>query len=53
MPYLILEWGKGRYYPLDLLPAPEKSPRLAYLFFIVIQRGETGAVAVPALEGKA
>lgn len=38
MPYLIALWGKGTYGVRELLPAPSKSEKLAYLCFIVIQK---------------
>lgn len=38
MPYLILRWGKGRYFVREILDAPSKADALTYVRFIVIQR---------------
>lgn len=37
MPYLILNWGKGKYSVREIIQAPVKSDELKYLYFIVIQ----------------
>lgn len=38
MPYLVLTWGKGKYYVRELIQAPKKPEGLEYLSFIIIQR---------------
>lgn len=38
MPYLILIWGKGKYFVRELINAPSKPNSLKYLCFIIIQR---------------
>jgi len=38
MPYLILNWGKGKYFVREILDAPSKKKSLSYLKYIVIQR---------------
>lgn len=38
MPYLILNWGKGKYSVREIIQAPVKIDDLKYVYFIVIQR---------------
>jgi hypothetical protein len=38
MPYLITNWGNGKYGVRQILKAPKKNDSLTYCYFIVIQR---------------
>ena len=38
MPYLILTWGKGKYFVREILDGPSRKNSLRYLKYIVIQR---------------
>lgn len=38
MPYLILEWGRGRFCVREMLDAPARPEGLAYMKYLVIQR---------------
>ena len=38
MPYLICRWGRGRYAVREMLDVPNRSPKLAYHAFLLIQR---------------
>ena len=38
MPYLILNWGKGKYAVREIIDAPSKKKSLSYMKYIVIQR---------------
>lgn len=40
MPYLIANWGKGRYSVREILDAPTKGDNVSYLRFLVITRTE-------------
>jgi len=38
MPYLILGWGKGKFFVREILDAPSRKSSLKYMKYIVIQR---------------
>jgi hypothetical protein len=38
MPYLILTWGKGKYFVREILDAPSKKSSLKYMKYIVLYR---------------
>ena len=38
MPYLILTWGKGKFYVREIIDAPSKPDSLNYICYIMIQR---------------
>jgi hypothetical protein len=38
MPYLILTWGKGKYFVREILDAPSKKSSLKYMKYIVLHR---------------
>ena len=38
MPYLICRWGRGRYAVREMLDVPNRSPKLVYHAFLLIQR---------------
>jgi hypothetical protein len=38
MPYLILNWGKGKFHVREILDAPSRANALTYIRFIIIQR---------------
>lgn len=40
MPYLVVRWGKGRFFVKEILDAPEKPASLKCLKFLVIERVE-------------
>ncbi|MBI5446214.1 MAG: hypothetical protein HY900_33995 [Deltaproteobacteria bacterium] len=40
MPYLVLSWGKGRFFVREILSAPSKLDSVAFTQFLVIQRAE-------------
>jgi hypothetical protein len=39
MPYLILEWSKGRFHVEDIQEAPVKDPEVDYIKFLMIRHG--------------
>lgn len=39
MPYLILEWSKGRFHVEDIRDAPIKKPKVDYIKFLMIRHG--------------
>ena len=38
MPYLILNWGNGKFHVREILDAPSRANALSYIRFVVIQR---------------
>ena len=38
MPYLILTWGKGKFYVREIIDDPSKPDTLMYIRYIIIER---------------
>lgn len=38
MPYLILSWGKGKYFAREIMEAPSKRDIISYVHYIIIQK---------------